>query len=160
MTEIDLQWACEPQAMPTEQQCQRWVEAALQDDLKNIPTALTIRIVDADEGRQLNHDYRGKDYATNVLSFPFDLPDGVELEDDEPLYLGDLVICASVLIEEAMAQEITLEEHWAHLVVHGTLHLQGFDHIEDDEAQQMEALETQIMLALGYDDPYQDVEAS
>ncbi|HEY9018666.1 rRNA maturation RNase YbeY [Thiomicrospira sp.] len=154
MTEVELQWGTQQQAMPTEAQCQTWVEAALQGDLKQQDVALTIRVVDADESRQLNHDYRGKDYATNVLSFEFELPPGLVQPDDEPIYLGDLVICASVVIEEAMTQEKTLEEHWAHMVVHGTLHLQGFDHIEDTEAEQMEALETQIMQQLGYDDPY------
>lgn len=154
MTEVELQWAVEPQAILTEALCQKWVEAALQGDLRAQSTAVTIRIVDAEESRQLNRDYRGKDYATNVLSFEFALPPGLEPEDDEPLYLGDLAICASVVIEEAMAQEKTLEEHWAHLVIHGTLHLQGYDHIDEQEAEKMEALETQIMQQLGYDDPY------
>lgn len=154
MTEVELQWGTQVQAMPTESQCQTWVEAALQGDLKQQDVAITIRVVDATESRQLNHDYRGKDYATNVLSFEFELPPGLVQPDDEPIYLGDLVICASVVIEEAMTQEKTLEEHWAHMVIHGTLHLQGFDHIDEAEAEKMEALETQIMQQLGYDDPY------
>lgn len=154
MTEVELQWGTTPQAVPTETQCQKWVEAALQGELKQQDVALTIRIVDAEEGRELNNDYRGKDYATNVLSFEFELPPGLVQPDDEPIYLGDLVICASVVIEEAMQQEKSVEEHWAHMVVHGTLHLQGYDHIDDAEAEQMEALEVQIMQQLGYDDPY------
>lgn len=154
MTEVELQWGTKPQALPTEKQCQVWVNAALQGDLKHQDVALTIRVVDANESRQLNHDYRGKDYATNVLSFEFELPPGLVQPDDEPVYLGDLVICASVVIEEAMTQEKTLEEHWAHMVIHGTLHLQGYDHIDETEAEQMETLETQIMQQLGYDDPY------
>lgn len=154
MTEVELQWGITPLSLPTEQQCQIWAEAAIQADLKNQDTALTIRVVDAAESRQLNHDYRAKDYATNVLSFEFELPPGLVQPDDEPIYLGDLVICASVVIEEAMTEEKTLEEHWAHMVIHGVLHLQGFDHIDEAEAEKMEALETQIMQQLGYDDPY------
>lgn len=154
MTEVELQWAIEPQAIPTEAQCQQWAQAAMQGEYADKPVALTIRVVDADEGRQLNQDYRDKDYATNVLSFAFEYPPGLVMDEDEPLYLGDLVVCASVLIEEAMAQEKTLEEHWAHLVVHGCLHLQGYDHIDEAEAEAMEALETRIMQQLGYDDPY------
>ncbi len=158
MTEVELQWAIEPQAIPTEAQCQQWAQAAMQGEYADKPVALTIRVVDADEGRQLNQDYRGKDYATNVLSFAFEYPAGLQQalqdEEDESLYLGDLVMCASVIIEEAMAQEKTLEEHWAHLVVHGCLHLQGYDHIEETQADAMEALETRIMQQLGYDDPY------
>lgn len=154
MTEVELQWGVTSLSLPTEKQCQTWAEAAIQADLKNQDTALTIRVVDAAESRQLNHDYRAKDYATNVLSFEFELPPGLVQPDDEPVYLGDLVICASVVIEEAMTQEKTLEEHWAHMVIHGVLHLQGFDHIDEAEAEQMEALETQIMQQLGYDDPY------
>ncbi|MBE0494293.1 MAG: rRNA maturation RNase YbeY [Thiomicrospira sp.] len=154
MTEVELQWGITPLKLPTEQQCQTWAEAAIQVDLKTQDTALTIRVVNAAESRQLNHDYRAKDYATNVLSFEFELPPGLVQPDDEPIYLGDLVICASVVIEEAMTQEKTLEEHWAHMVIHGVLHLQGFDHIDEAQAEQMEALETQIMQQLGYDDPY------
>lgn len=158
MVDVELQWAIEPQAIPTEAQCQKWAQAAIQGEYADKPVALTIRVVDADEGRNLNQTYRQKDYATNVLSFDFEYPAGLQQalldEDDEPLYLGDLVMCASVIIEEAMAQEKTLEEHWAHLVVHGCLHLQGYDHIEEAQAEAMEALETRIMQQLGYDDPY------
>jgi len=101
------------------------------------------------ESRELNHTYRGKDKPTNVLSFPFEAPPGIEL----PL-LGDLIICRQVVEQEAQEQEKTLEAHWAHMVIHGSLHLLGYDHIEDDEAEEMESLETEIMLALGYPDPY------
>lgn len=158
MTEVELQWAIEPQAIPTEAQCQHWAQAAMQGEYADKPVALTIRVVDADEGRNLNQTYRNKDYATNVLSFHFEYPADLQqamMEDEgAPLYLGDLVMCASVIIEEAMAQEKTLEEHWAHLVVHGCLHLQGYDHIDEAEAEAMEALETRILQQLGYDDPY------
>lgn len=110
---------------------------------------LSVRIVDEDESQALNLQYRGKDKPTNVLSFPCELPDGVEL----PL-LGDLVICAQVVAKEALEQGKVLHAHWAHMVVHGTLHLLGYDHIEDGEAEEMEAIEIQVLLELGYPNPY------
>ena len=109
-----------------------------------------VRIVDAEEGQTLNRDYRNKDYATNVLSFEADIPPGLL---DIPL-LGDLVICAPVVEREANEQGKNLQAHWAHLVIHGCLHLQGYDHLEDDEAEAMEALERQLLAQLGYPDPY------
>ena len=105
----------------------------------------------AEEGLALNRDYRGKDYATNVLTFTFD--DEMPAIPGLPL-LGDIVLCAPVVAREAAEQAITLEAHYCHLVVHGVLHLQGFDHLEEDEAEAMEARETQIVTSLGYDDPY------
>ena len=108
--------------------------------------------MDADEGRQLNHDYRGKDYATNVLSFALNEGDPVP---GLPL-IGDLVLCAPVVEKEAAEQNKPLQAHYAHLLVHGMLHLQGFDHEQDDEAETMEALETVIMQRLGYPDPYRE----
>lgn len=110
---------------------------------------LSIRLVDEAEITDLNKTYRGKDKATNVLSFPTDLPEFVEL----PL-LGDIVICPQIVEREALEQGKSSEAHWAHMVVHGTLHLLGYDHIEDSEAEQMESLETEILLALGYPAPY------
>jgi probable rRNA maturation factor len=110
---------------------------------------VAIRIVDADEGQALNLQYRGRDYATNVLSFPADLPPGVNL----PL-IGDLVICAPVVAREAAEQGKKPTDHWAHMTVHGTLHLLGYDHMEDAEAEAMEALETRILAGLGIADPY------
>ncbi|MGS6552627.1 rRNA maturation RNase YbeY [Escherichia coli] len=110
---------------------------------------VTIRVVDTAESHSLNLTYRGKDKPTNVLSFPFEVPPGMEMS-----LLGDLVICRQVVEKEAQEQGKPLEAHWAHMVVHGSLHLLGYDHIEDDEAEEMEALETEIMLALGYEDPY------
>ena len=105
--------------------------------------------VDEAESHELNLTYRGKDKPTNVLSFPFEAPPGIEM----PL-LGDLIICRQVVEQEAKEQQKPLEAHWAHMVVHGSLHLLGYDHIEDNEAEEMESLETEIMLALGYEDPY------
>jgi probable rRNA maturation factor len=125
------------------------VAAALGGARRRKPAEVAIRIVGADEGQALNRDYRGKDYATNVLSFPAELPPGVDL----PL-IGDLAICAPVVAREAAEQGKKPRDHWAHLTVHGTLHLLGYDHIEDAEAEAMEALETRILAGLGIGDPY------
>ncbi|MEG3128686.1 rRNA maturation RNase YbeY [Pantoea cypripedii] len=145
---LDLQLACaESQGLPEEAAFQRWLEAAVTPFQPE--SEVTIRLVDEAESHELNLTYRGKDKPTNVLSFPFEAPPGIEL----PL-LGDLIICRQVVEAEAAEQGKTVEAHWAHMVVHGTLHLLGYDHIEDDEAEEMEALETEIMLALGYPDPY------
>ncbi|ROR05592.1 rRNA maturation RNase YbeY [Erwinia sp. JUb26] len=145
---LDLQLACESeQGLPPEADFRRWLEAVLPQFQPE--SEVTIRVVDEAESHELNHTYRGKDKPTNVLSFPFEAPPGIEL----PL-LGDLIICRQVVEQEAQEQEKALEAHWAHMVIHGSLHLLGYDHIEDDEAEEMESLETEIMLALGYPDPY------
>jgi probable rRNA maturation factor len=112
---------------------------------------VTIRIVGIDESQHLNHTYREKDKPTNVLSFPFEAPEHIELP-----FLGDLIICAPVVEQEAEAQQKKVASHWAHLTLHGLLHLLGFDHIEDAEADEMEALEIQVLAKLGIDDPYHD----
>ena len=145
---IDLQIACEQESgLPTVEQIEQWATAAVQPQSDEVE--MTVRIVDEAESHALNLNYRGKDRPTNVLSFPFECPDEVEL----PL-LGDLVICRQVVEREAQEQEKPLMAHWAHMVVHGSLHLLGYDHIEDDEAEEMESLETQIMTGLGFADPY------
>jgi len=145
---LDLQLACaDENHLPAESDFQRWLEAAVTPFQPE--SEVTIRLVDEAESNVLNLTYRGKDKPTNVLSFPFEAPPGIEL----PL-LGDLIICRQVVEQEAAEQGKTVEAHWAHMVVHGTLHLLGYDHIEDEEAEEMEALETEIMLALGYPDPY------
>lgn len=136
---LAVQFAVEADGLPTRPQLRRWVKAALAEDAE-----ITLRLVDAEEGRALNRDYRNKDYATNVLTFPL---------SDEPL-MGDIVLCAPVVAAEAVAQGKSAEAHYAHLVVHGVLHLQGYDHENDAEAAEMEALETQIVTKLGYADPY------
>jgi len=118
----------------------RWARAALVGGGE-----ITIRLVDPDEGQELNAEYRGKDYATNVLSFPY---------DTEPVVMGDLVICPSVVAREASEQNKPLAAHYAHLTVHGMLHLQGWDHDNDDDAEAMENEEKEILAALGYPDPY------
>lgn len=145
---VDLQIATENlEGLPTEDQIVQWATAAVQPEGDEVE--MTVRIVDEAESHELNLTYRGKDRPTNVLSFPFECPDEVEL----PL-LGDLVICRQIVEREAAEQEKPLMAHWAHMVVHGSLHLLGYDHIEDNEAEEMESLETQIMQELGFDDPY------
>lgn len=121
----------------------RWIKAALAVD--GIDGEITVRIVGEEEGRALNRDFRQKDYATNVLTFDY---------TQEPVVTADLVICAPVIEREAHEQNKTLEEHYAHMLVHGTLHAQGFDHLVDDEAVAMESQERQIMAKLGFADPY------
>mgnify|MGYP000987360074 FL=1 len=149
---LDLQLACEnAEGMPQAADFQRWLDAAIlpfQEEAE-----VTVRLVDEAESQELNHTYRGKDKPTNVLSFPFECPPGIEL----PL-LGDLVICRQVVESEATEQGKPLMAHWAHMVVHGSLHLLGYDHIEDGEAEEMEALEIEFMAALGFANPYQDDE--
>ncbi|MCG9543362.1 rRNA maturation RNase YbeY [Vibrio sp. Isolate33] len=146
--ELDLQIAVEnEQGLPTEQDIQLWLDKTIPQFQEN--AELTVRIVDTEESHQLNHEYRGKDKPTNVLSFPFEAPPGIELD-----LLGDLIICRQVVEKEAVEQNKPLLAHWAHMVVHGSLHLLGYDHIEDDEAEEMESLETEIMQAMGFEDPY------
>jgi probable rRNA maturation factor len=136
------------QASITRQKVRRWVQAALLG-----PAELTVRFVDAEEGRVLNRDYREKDYATNVLTFAYN--EGEEIGDDEPTR-ADIILCTDVLEQEAAAQKKTLEEHAAHLIVHGVLHAQGYDHDNDEEALEMEQLERDILAAMNYPDPYAD----
>jgi probable rRNA maturation factor len=144
---IDLQIACEASDLPSEADFTRWVETVLKQ--QKAAGEVCIRIVDAEESRELNRDYRGKDAPTNVLSFPFEIPTGIPVT-----LLGDLVICAEVVAAEAQEQHKTEQAHWAHMVVHGTLHLLGFDHINDDEAEEMEALERALLARLDIADPY------
>ncbi len=147
--DLDLQIAVEGFELPSTQEMELWVKTALRDSMEQ--AELTIRIVDVAESQMLNSTYRGKDKPTNVLSFPFEAPPGIEL----PL-LGDLVVCAAVVKQEAIDQNKPLDAHWAHMVVHGCLHLLGYDHIEDIEAEEMESLETQLIESLGYNNPYQE----
>jgi len=132
---------------PPETALRRWAEAALSG--WEGPRGLVIRIVDEAESRALNRDYRGRDRPTNVLSFPFEPPPGVPSD-----HLGDLVICAPVVAREAAGQGKPPEAHWAHMVVHGVLHLQGLDHQNAAQAEAMEAREREILAGLGYPDPY------
>ncbi|QEL63909.1 putative rRNA maturation factor [Oryzomicrobium terrae] len=142
---LSVQYACNKDGLPSREQVRRWARATLDAVDAQRGGQVTVRFVEPAEGQELNRDYRGKDYATNVLSFPY---------DTEPVVMGDLIVCAAVVAREAVAQGKPLEHHHAHLVVHGMLHLQGFDHEDDDEAEAMEALETDILASLGYPDPY------
>ena len=146
---LSVGYAAPRAGVPSSASFRRWAEAALRGARRRKATELSIRIVDTPEGRALNRDYRGKDYATNVLSFPAELPPGVAL----PL-IGDLAICAPVVAREAAEQGKAPRDHWAHMTVHGVLHLLGYDHMEDAEAEAMEALETRILAGLGIADPY------
>lgn len=150
MSNIAVQIACAEtwDSIPSEEDITYWIDAVLPESQKD--SEICVRIVEAEESQQLNNQYRSKDKPTNVLSFPSELPDEIDL----PL-LGDIVICAAVVEQEAQEQGKSLESHWAHMVIHGTLHLLGYDHIEDSDAEEMESLETQIMLTLGYPPPYQ-----
>ncbi|UUD65326.1 rRNA maturation RNase YbeY [Pseudomonas seleniipraecipitans] len=148
MIKLDLQVASTGDHLPALGAFQAWCELALRQ--RTADSELTIRLVDEAEGRELNHTWRHKDYATNVLSFPADVPDDLL---DIPL-LGDLVICVPVVEREAIEQGKAPEAHWAHLVIHGCLHLLGYDHIDDEEAEEMEALERLLLAELGHPDPY------
>lgn len=143
MSGIHIQRLVPAAGIPSAASLRGWAEAARGRKKGEI----TLRIVAADEGRALNRDWRSKDYATNVLSFPMQEPD----------YLGDIVICAAVVAREAIEQGKTARAHWAHMVVHGVLHLMGHDHIADDEAERMERLERKLLSRLGFPDPYQTV---
>lgn len=144
---LSVQYACNKEGLPLRAQIRAWVRAALDVDGAR-GGQITVRLVDAEEGLQLNRDYRGKDYATNVLSFPYDV---------DPVVCGDLVLCAPVVAREAAEQSKSLTAHYAHLIVHGLLHLQGYDHEAGErQARQMEDRERTILAALGFTDPYLD----
>lgn len=137
---LSVQYATNAKQLPTRQQFRRWVKAALEQDVQ-----MALRIVDEIEARALNQSYRGKDYATNVLTFVYD--------DTDPLY-GDVVICAPVVAREAKEQGKALFAHYAHLTLHAALHLQGYDHERKRDAERMEARENALMLKLRYPAPY------
>lgn len=146
---ITLQNKCSSENIPSEQILQRWVDVALTDRIDN--SSLCIRIVDEAEMTELNETYRKKQGPTNVLSFPIILPNDITL-DEKPL--GDIVICVNIIEQEVKEQRKTLEAHWAHMVIHGVLHLIGYDHENDTEADEMESLEINLLAQLGYPDPY------
>lgn len=139
---LSVQYGCSREGLPSRADFVRWARAALTGGGN-----ITLRLVDTSEAQALNRDYRQKNYATNVLSFPY---------ETGPLLLGDLVICPSVVLEEARDQGKPAEAHFAHLVVHGMLHLQGWDHRDDAEAHTMESEEIRILATLGYPNPYPD----
>lgn len=144
---IDLQIATADDNVPSEGEFRIWVHAALPPDQRG--SEVTIRLVGEEESKGLNGQYRDKPYATNVLSFPSDLPQELDIP-----YLGDLVICVPVVEREAREQSKPLNAHWAHMVVHGTLHLLGYDHQSDEEADAMEAQEAEVLALFGFTNPY------
>ncbi|WP_022940154.1 rRNA maturation RNase YbeY [Psychromonas hadalis] len=153
---VDLQIACENEVLlPDLADIEKWISAAIDagSEKKHDEAELTVRIVDIDESQQLNFDYRGKNKPTNVLSFPFQNPPGITL----PL-LGDLVICKQVVEKEAIEQQKSLTAHWAHMLIHGSLHLLGYDHIVENQALEMENLETRLLVELGFSAPYNEQE--
>lgn len=137
---LSIQLASKQDHIPNRNQLRRWVKKTLRVD-----TEVTIRIVDEEEARMLNHTYRGKDYATNVLTFPI---------TETPHLMGDIIICAPVVIKEAEEQNKSIESHFAHLTVHGTLHLHGYDHLTEAQAGLMESIEVTTLADLGYPNPY------
>lgn len=143
---VELQHVAQDTHAPSQQDFQHWLDAGF-PKLENL--SVLIRIVDPAESRQLNREYRGKDKSTNVLSFPFEVPAGVPNE-----HLGDLVICAEVVNSEAKEQGKTASAHWAHIAIHGVLHLMGYDHIDPDEAEEMEAIEVRLLNQLEISNPY------
>jgi len=148
---------------PTEKDFSLWATLALkwaakESNEQSSPERtfdMTVRVVDTEEGCELNNTYRQKNYATNVLSFPFEAPEAIDID-----LLGDIVICAPVVSSEAKQQHKPALRHWAHLTIHGTLHLLGFDHIDNDEAELMEAIEINALSELGYPNPYEDISVS
>ncbi|MCL6618529.1 MAG: rRNA maturation RNase YbeY [Thermomonas hydrothermalis] len=151
--EVTVGYAVPRAGIPSAVSFRKWVAAALAGRIRE--ANLAIRIVGTREGRALNRHYRGKDYATNVLSFPAELPEGLPDDIRLPL-LGDLVLCAPVIAREAKEQGKPLNAHYAHLTVHGCLHLLGWDHEDPREAEAMEQLEREILAGLGIPDPYLD----
>lgn len=153
---VDLQIACEDESsLPHLDNIEKWISSAIiaGSETHRDEAELTVRLVESDESQQLNNDYRGKNKSTNVLSFPFQNPPGITL----PL-LGDLVICKQVVEKEAIEQNKSLDAHWAHMLIHGTLHLLGYDHIIEKEAVEMESLETKLVIELGFPAPYNEQE--
>jgi probable rRNA maturation factor len=148
MSQVDLQLATLQRALPRQPEISRWVSATLASEAQS--GDVSIRIVDEAESRELNRTYRSKDKPTNVLSFAADLPAEIE-----PRLLGDLVVCAPIVAAEAAAQGKSVRAHWAHLIVHGTLHLLGYDHERAADARRMEARETSILAGLGFANPYE-----
>ncbi len=145
-----LQFASESSCIPGEKELIKWIQIISQlTEIKQ--KNITIRMVDEAESQALNKQFRGKDRPTNVLSFPSEVP-----RDIEPDYLGDVVICVPVVEQEARDQNKVLNAHWAHMLVHGLLHLKGYDHLDTLEAEEMETRERQILQAMGFPDPYSD----
>ncbi len=150
--DVEVQYAIEQSSLPTESLIETWVNSVLAKYTTQF--SLCVRIVDCEESQSLNSEYRGKESPTNVLSFPFEMPECVDAESE---ILGDLIICAQVVANEAEQQGKKLFDHWAHMIVHGTLHLLGFDHINEEDAEEMEQLERDILATLDIADPYTEL---
>ncbi len=156
---LDIQNSIDSTNLPNEKEITLWIENTLKfAQSKYLDPELTIKIISLEESQQLNSDYRGKDKPTNVLSFPFEIPEGLPMEvlknENMENILGDLAICEAMVIQEAQEQSKQVNHHWAHMVVHGILHLLGYDHIDDSEAEEMENFEVEILSQLGIDSPY------
>lgn len=149
MNYLDIQVATEFPGIPGEQQFQHWVDTVLTDQSQD--SEIVIRLVDDAESAELNQTYRHKQGPTNILSFPFEAPEGVDMD-----LLGDLVICAPLIEREAAQQNKLPEHHWAHITIHGVLHLLGYDHVEENDAEEMEALEIKLLNMLNIANPYQE----
>lgn len=155
-TKIDIQRVYNSPGQPDRLQIRSWIDAALEGTNKD--NSCVVRIVDSQESAELNLQYRHKQGPTNILSFPFEMPDGIDNIDESGLdLLGDLVICAPVVEHEAIEQNKPLAHHWAHIVIHGVLHLLGYDHIDDEEAERMESKEIAILEKLHINNPYSEV---
>ena len=152
--DVAIQRATRTAEIPGDDQFQKWIEAV--PAVSELRYALDIRIVDDEEAQRFNREYRGRDYATNVLSFPAELPEGLP-EEIRQTQLGDLLICAPVVVREAQEQNRPAADHWAHLTIHGLLHLLGYDHEQPGDAAVMESLETEILAGLGVPDPYVEI---
>lgn len=157
---LDLQLVSHCSDIPSQEDIQLWLDTMLTHQQLN-EKEITVRIVDDAEIQQLNQQYRGKDRSTNVLSFPFEmpeliLPDGMHIDESMSHFLGDIVICAQVVKQESKEQNKLLVHHWAHMLIHGALHLLGYDHTEEQEAVEMEGIEIAILQKLAIDDPYQN----
>jgi len=148
MNSVEIQTIFTSAGQPDEQQIQLWVDTALEEIERD--TEIVVRIVDESEGAELNEQYRHKQGATNILSFPVEIPEGIDLN-----LLGDLVICAPVLEQEALQQNKILAHHWAHIIMHGVLHLLGYDHLDDQQAEEMESKEIALLQKLNIPNPYQ-----
>jgi probable rRNA maturation factor len=149
MNAVEVQIVSQSDQLPAQERFQYWVDAVLSDNTQN--SEIVIRIIDEPEMVKFNKQYRDKKGATNILSFPFDVPDGVESN-----LLGDLLVCAPIVEKEALIQHKKIEHHWAHMIVHGVLHLLGYDHIENEEAEEMEVLEIKILKKIKIKNPYEE----
>ena len=150
MNNVEIQIIFTSPEQPSEAQIQLWIDTALTDIQRD--TEIVVRIVDEQESAELNETYRHKQGATNILSFPVEIPEGIDLN-----LLGDLVICAPVLEKEAQQQGKILDHHWAHIIIHGVLHLLGYDHLDDEQAEEMESKEIILLQKLNIPNPYEQV---